>query len=126
MQTTWNLAAGMGAAALLAALSAPAVALQITLPPDDAALEVSTMPGYQKALQNCTACHSAQYMQTQPASSQAWWSAEVQKMKKVYGAPISDADMEAIAAYMYAIYGSGQMADKVNAPNARPAGQDKK
>jgi mono/diheme cytochrome c family protein len=106
----------MAATALLAALSAPANALKITLPPDDAALEASTLPGYQKALQNCTACHSAQYMQTQPASSQAWWLAEVQKMKKVYDAPVPDADIQAIAEYMYAIYGSGTMADKVNAP----------
>jgi len=126
MRTTWNLAFSMGAVALLAALSAPASALQITLPPDDASLEVSNLPGYQKAMQNCTACHSAQYMQTQPASSQAWWTAEVHKMKNVYKAPIPDADIDAIAEYMYKVYGSGQMADKVNAPGARSAAGSKK
>jgi mono/diheme cytochrome c family protein len=126
MQKTWNIAVGMAAAALFASVSAPAVALQITLPPDDAALEVSTLPGYQKALQNCTACHAAQYMQTQPAASQAWWTAEVLKMKKVYGAPVPEADMQAIAEYMYSVYGSGQMANKVNAPAPVAGGHAKK
>lgn len=126
MQRIWNSAAGVGAAVFLAVLPAPSSAVKITLPPDGAELEASTLPGYQKALQNCTACHSAQYMQTQPASSQAWWSAEVVKMQKAYGAPIPEADMQAIAEYMYKIYGSGQMADKVNAPVAGMGAADKK
>ncbi|HEX7388383.1 MAG TPA: cytochrome c [Castellaniella sp.] len=101
-----------GAAFCLSAAALPASALQITLPPDTATLEPSTLPGYQKALQNCTACHTAAYMQTQPASSQAWWTAEVHKMKKAYGAPIPEADMDAIAEYMYKIYGSGDGASR--------------
>ena len=110
-----------GLALGLAALSAPASALQISLPPDGASLEVSTLPGYQKAQQNCTACHAAQYMQTQPASSQAWWEAEVKKMKNVYGAPVPEADMKDIAEYMYSVYGSGEGADKANAASAKQA-----
>jgi sulfite dehydrogenase len=118
MQKKRNLAAIAGMAALLAGLGTQAVALEITLPPETAALKPSTLPGYQKALQNCTACHSAQYMQTQPASSHAWWTAEVSKMKHVYGAPIADADMSAIAEYMFATYGAGKGADEANAPGA--------
>lgn len=118
MQKKRNLAAFAGIAALLAGLGTQASALEITLPPETAALKPSTLPGYQKALQNCTACHSAQYMQTQPASSHAWWTAEVSKMKHVYGAPIADADMSAIAEYMFATYGSGKGADEANAPGA--------
>lgn len=116
-----NLSTLVGAAALLAGLCTSASALEIALPPETAALKPSTLPGYQKALQSCTACHSAQYMQTQPASSHAWWTAEVHKMKDVYGAPIAEADMDAIAAYMFAAYGSGKGADEANAPGAEPA-----
>ncbi|CAM5203060.1 hypothetical protein CDEF62S_00703 [Castellaniella defragrans] len=116
MKSIRNLMLAVGAALGLSVLSMPASALQITLPPDNATLEPSTMPGYQKALQSCTACHTAQYMQTQPASSQAWWTAEVHKMKKAYGAPIPEEDMDAIAQYMYKIYGSGEGAERANAP----------
>lgn len=91
-------------------------ALEITLPQETATFEPSTLPGYQKVLQNCTACHSAQYMQTQPASSEPWWQAEVRKMKHTYGAPIPDADMDAMAAYLFSVYGPGHGADKANAP----------
>lgn len=120
MRTKRNLTAAAGLAALLAGLCLPASALEITLPPETATLKPSTLPGYQKALQNCVTCHSAQYMQTQPASSHEWWSAEVRKMKQVYGAPIPDADMDAIAEYMFATYGSGRGSDEANA--RKPAG----
>ncbi|HEU0229906.1 MAG TPA: c-type cytochrome [Burkholderiaceae bacterium] len=116
-----NLTTLAGTAALLAGLCTSASALEITLPPETATLKPSTLPGYQKALQNCTACHSAQYMQTQPASSHAWWTAEVHKMKNAYGAPIAEADMNAIADYMFAVYGPGKGADEANAPGAKPA-----
>ncbi|TAM88293.1 MAG: cytochrome c [Candidimonas sp.] len=116
MKKSQNLALALGAAAMLAGLCAPAGALEITLPPDNASLKPSTLPGYQKALQNCIACHSAQYMQTQPALSHAWWTAEVQKMKKAYGAPIPDADMSEIADYLFQAYGAGRGANEANAP----------
>ena len=44
---------------------------------------------------NCTACHSADYISTQPRGprfKKDFWQAEVTKMIKVYGAPIDDAD----------------------------------
>ncbi|GAB2893230.1 cytochrome c [Paralcaligenes sp. KSB-10] len=114
-QMTLFMAGGV-AAVLLSLVALPTQALEIQLPPDSTAFKPSTMPGYTLVLRNCTACHSAQYIQTQPASSHAWWEGEVKKMKATYGAQIPDADMPAMAEYLYATYGSGKGSDEANAP----------
>lgn len=106
------------AAGLAMSAAATVSAKNITLPPEKATFEQSTLPGYQKVLQNCTACHSAQYMQTQPASSLKWWQGEVRKMKATYGANIPDADMDVMADYLFDVYGSGKGSDKANAVHA--------
>ena len=52
---------------------------------------------------NCTACHSADYIKTQPRGEKFkkdFWAAEVTKMIKVYGAPIDDADVDKIVEYL--------------------------
>ena len=56
---------------------------------------------------NCTACHSADYIKTQPRGEKFkkdFWAAEVTKMIKVYGAPIEDADVGTIVDYLTANY----------------------
>jgi sulfite dehydrogenase (cytochrome) subunit B len=56
---------------------------------------------------NCTACHSADYVKTQPHGEKFkkdFWTAEVTKMIKVYGAPIEDADVGRIVDYLTANY----------------------
>jgi cytochrome c553 len=56
---------------------------------------------------NCTACHSADYVRTQPRGEKFrrdFWAAEVTKMIKVYGAPIEDADVGKIVDYLTANY----------------------
>jgi len=56
---------------------------------------------------NCTACHSAEYISTQPRGpkyKKDFWQAEVTKMIKVYGAPIDDADVGKIVDYLAATY----------------------
>ena len=55
---------------------------------------------------NCTACHSADYVNTQPPmkDKKGFWQAEVTKMIKVYGAPIEDADVGKIVDYLAATY----------------------
>ncbi len=56
---------------------------------------------------NCTACHSADYVKTQPRGEKFkkdFWAAEVTKMIKVYGAPIEDADIGKIVDYLTANY----------------------
>lgn len=56
---------------------------------------------------NCTACHSADYIATQPRGpkyKKDFWQAEVNKMIKLYGAPIDDADVGKIVDYLAATY----------------------
>ena len=56
---------------------------------------------------NCTACHSADYISTQPRGprfKKDFWQAEVTKMIKVYGAPIDEADVGSIVDYLAATY----------------------
>ena len=71
-------------------------------PPDEtAALKPGT--NMDVAQNNCTACHSVDYIQTQPRGpkfKKDFWQAEVTKMIKVYGAPIEDADASKIVDYL--------------------------
>ncbi len=49
---------------------------------------------------NCLTCHSVGMVLNQPPLSKAAWQAEVTKMIKLYKAPISEADVPAIVAYL--------------------------
>jgi len=49
---------------------------------------------------NCLACHSAGMVLNQPSLPRAEWEAEVHKMINAYKAPIDDADVAAIVAYL--------------------------
>jgi sulfite dehydrogenase (cytochrome) subunit B len=54
---------------------------------------------------NCTGCHSADYIKTQPRGEKFkkdFWQAEVTKMIKIYGAPIDQADVGKIVDYLAA------------------------
>ena len=56
---------------------------------------------------NCTACHSVDYVRTQPRGpkfKEDFWRAEVTKMIKVYGAPIDEADVGKIVDYLARTY----------------------
>jgi len=58
-------------------------------------------------MNNCTGCHSSDYISLQPRGSKFgrdFWQAEVTKMIKVYGAPISEADIPKIVDYLAATY----------------------
>jgi len=54
---------------------------------------------------NCIVCHSLRYVTMQPPFSRKTWTAEVEKMKKVYGATIDDAKMPQIVDYLMSIRG---------------------
>ena len=54
----------------------------IELPADTVALPQG--PHVELATQNCTACHSADMILTQPRLTRAQWTANVEKMVKVY------------------------------------------
>ena len=82
-------------------------ALEITLPPETAAYRASPLPGYPLVRQNCLICHSAQYVQYQPpASPRAYWEATVVKMKKTFGAPFADEDIQPMVDYLVKTYGA--------------------
>ncbi len=56
---------------------------------------------------NCTACHSAEMVLTQPPLPRATWQAEVTKMVKVYKASVDEKDIPAIVEYLTRVRGSG-------------------
>jgi sulfite dehydrogenase (cytochrome) subunit B len=100
------------AAAILTALLAGASGLVIAWAkpvayklPDETAAFKSTA-GVEIVQNNCTACHSADYIATQPRgqkSKKDFWQAEVTKMIKLYGAPI-EGDVGRIVDYLAANY----------------------
>ena len=57
------------------------------------------------ARQYCVTCHATAYVSTQPVLSKGQWTAEVTKMKAVYGAPIPDDALGPIADYLTTVYG---------------------
>jgi mono/diheme cytochrome c family protein len=63
-------------------------------------------PGAGVGNDNCLACHSAGMVLNQPALPKAIWEAEVDKMRKVYKAPIDDKDVDAIVHYLISIKGA--------------------
>ena len=79
---------------------------QITLPPEK--VDLKPGQGMDKAATYCVICHSAEYITMQPKGTTVQWTASVNKMIKVYGAPISEDDAKVIAGYLAANYGTGQ------------------
>jgi hypothetical protein len=93
---------GLGAGVL-------ADAKTIALPMEGPPLKASPLPGYVKAQANCVACHSAEYMLYQPPTApRPYWEAMVTRMKVVFKAPITDADMPEIVDYLVKTYGNEQ------------------
>jgi sulfite dehydrogenase (cytochrome) subunit B len=87
-------------AAFAALIAAPALA-------QEQVIELKKAPGLDKVATNCAVCHSLDYIQmNSPFPNAALWDAEVTKMIKVYGAPISDADAATIVDYLKSNYGS--------------------
>ena len=71
------------------------------LPEETAAFKPG--PNLEAAQNNCSGCHSADYINTQPRGpkfKKDFWQAEVTKMIKVYGAPIGEADVPKIVDYL--------------------------
>jgi sulfite dehydrogenase (cytochrome) subunit B len=64
-------------------------------------------PNLEVVQNNCTGCHSADYIEIQPRGpkfKRDFWQAEVAKMIKVYGAPINEADIGKIVDYLAQTY----------------------
>ena len=93
---------GIGGSALSEADAKP---VSYKLPNETATFKPG--PNVEVVQNNCTACHSADYIQTQPRGpkfKQDFWRAEVTKMIKVYGAPIDEGDVGKIVDYLTQTY----------------------
>src|SRR5882724_10462614 len=85
----------------------PAGSKPITYKLPDETATFKPGPNLDVVQNNCTACHSADYVKTQPQGprfKRDFWQAEVIKMIKVYGAPIDDADVSKIVDYLTQMY----------------------
>jgi sulfite dehydrogenase (cytochrome) subunit B len=86
-------------------VAAGAKPISYKLPEETAAFKPG--PNLEAAQNNCTACHSADYIKTQPEGpkyKKDFWQAEVTKMIKLYGAPIDEADVPRIVDYLASTY----------------------
>jgi mono/diheme cytochrome c family protein len=90
---------------VIIALAAAALALPAAA--EEKPVDLKRAPGLDKVEANCGACHSLDYiMMNSPFPGAALWDAEVTKMIKAFGAPISEADAKTIADYLKQNYGS--------------------
>jgi|SRR5690606_10513155 len=89
----------IGGAAAVTLLGAAALAqpMAIELPFGETPAELAD-PGAQVVVGQCSACHSLDYITTQPrGKGAAFWRDSVTKMINVYQAPIAPEDAEAVA-----------------------------
>ncbi len=83
----------------------PGPVRSITLPA--IRIELKEGEGRVKTETLCNICHSTDYITTQPKFPRAQWTATVNKMIKVMGAPISNEDAKIIIGYLVTNYGTG-------------------
>ncbi|HEV8645691.1 MAG TPA: cytochrome c [Burkholderiales bacterium] len=85
--------------ALLLIAAAPALA-------QESQLRLRDGPGRQLVESNCVMCHSLDYIpMNSPFLDRKGWEASVNKMIKVMGAPIAEADAQKIVDYLAGQYG---------------------
>lgn len=90
---------------VVVALAVPVSAkpLKIELPADVPMLKDA--PGREVLLTQCLLCHSLDYISSQPPMAAENWKKIVQKMQKTFGAPLPDAQVDAVVAYLATNYG---------------------
>jgi mono/diheme cytochrome c family protein len=89
-------------AALALATPVSGKPLKIELPADVPMLKDA--PGREVLLAQCLLCHSLDYISSQPPMSAESWKKIVQKMQKTFGAPLPDAQVDAVVAYLATNY----------------------
>jgi len=62
-------------------------------------------PGREEFVAACVVCHSPRYITMQPQFPRSTWLSEVNKMKDVYGAHVSEEQALKITAYLVSING---------------------
>jgi mono/diheme cytochrome c family protein len=83
--------------------NATALVRSITLPHFEP--ELPTAPGRDQYLVVCVSCHSPRYVLMQPLFPQRQWEETVDKMAKVYGAQMDEAQRAAIVQYLVTTHG---------------------
>ena len=79
------------------------VSTAITLPEEHAAFPAGAAG--ETLTNNCTACHSAEMIRTQPHLSPDAWAAEVKKMREAYHAPYQPTEDPALVAALLTLPG---------------------
>ena len=89
---------GIALAALLIAPAARGAEGRVSIPDG---------PGAELVRARCAICHSLDYIQmNSPFLARGAWEAEVRKMIKVMGAPVTDAEVGPIVGYLSSRYGA--------------------
>jgi mono/diheme cytochrome c family protein len=78
----------------------------IDLPNDNAMAQLKPGTGRDTVKNNCAICHSTDYIVRQPRMDRNKWKAEVERMRAVFGAPVSATDAKEIVDYLVKNYGS--------------------
>lgn len=94
------------------------ISQSMDLPADDAQLPDG--PHADVANANCTACHSASMILSQPKLSADQWKATVTKMREAYKAPVQDGDVPLILTYLTALSEAKGGAPKAMAQDPDP------
>lgn len=87
--------------------SAPSQAAPVTYEPPPETAQLAPAAGVEIAEANCSACHSVDYITTQPRGHKdpvAFWGAAVQKMRRAYGMELADEDAKHIVRYLAEAY----------------------
>ena len=110
MKKVWLALAAMslsliGVGGAIAANPAPPQGTVTIELPSDAGTSFKPGPGVETAQRYCLTCHSSAYVSIQPGLTTAQWTAEVKKMKNVYGAPIPEDQVSTLVTYLATEYG---------------------
>ncbi len=98
-----NIALTTGAALLAAAAFAQPVTIALPLGETPPAL---ADPASEVVVNNCSACHSLDYITTQPrGKGEQFWRDAVAKMVNVYKAPLSPEDADAVGTVLARKFG---------------------
>jgi hypothetical protein len=73
-------------------------------------VDIPEGPGRNAVMASCVICHSPRYITMQPNFPRKTWEAQVDKMRKVYGAPIPDAAVPEIVSYLMSVRGKAEPA----------------
>src|SRR3954463_14150204 len=81
---------------------------EITLPQMEPNLPPG--PGREAGTSACIVFHSTRYITMQPTFTRAAWVAEVEKMRKVFGAPVTNEQAAQVVDYLVSIRGAAEPA----------------